>query len=134
MKNTLLLLMVICATNKVSAQSCDFLIPKEERLCPKSKERIYVVPGQGILRHIKCPQNKGGDMFILSDNTESAYGCLLNSAYDLGQRKMKVHSVGPNFISIKTSEALYTYYFKLKSWATLKKMDPGLSTGNREDP
>jgi hypothetical protein len=134
MKNIFLLSVMICITTWANAQSCDFLIPEEGRFCPKSKERLYVIPGEGILRHIKCPKNKGGDIFILSSNTESTHGCLLNKDYDLGKERMRIESAGPKFFIVKTPSAKYKYDFKLKSWTTLKKMDPGLSTGNREDP
>ena len=134
MKNTLLLLMIICATNKVSAQSCDFLIPRIEHLCQKSKKRLYVIPGQGILHHIRCPKNMGGNIFVLSNNTESLYGCLLNKSYDLGNKKMRVKSTGTKFFTVKTAGVKYKYDFLLRSWTVLKKLETGLSTGNREDP
>lgn len=134
MKNIFLLSVMICITTWANAQSCDFLIPEEGRFCPKSKERLYVIPGEGILRHIKCPKNKGGDIFILSSNTEILYGCLLNKDYDLGTKKMRVKSTGPKFFTVKAGSVKYKYDFRFKSWTVLKKMDPGLSTGNREDP
>jgi len=95
---------------------------------------MYVIIGQGILRHINCPKSKGGDIFILANNAESSYGCLLNNDYDLGKEKMKIESAGPDFFIVKTSNAKYKYDFNLKSWTTLKKTDPGWSTGSREDP
>ena len=136
MKNLALIALFFATVQSSIGQDCDFSLETVGNICIKAERRLYVVPNVGTIHHIRCRKSSGGDVFVLANNSQSMYGCLLNGTYKFASTKMKIESVGSDFFIVKAvgMNIKYKYDFRFNSWTTLSKKPPGWSTGNREDP
>lgn len=109
-------------------------VQKIDQLCAKSKRFLYPIVGTGYLLHMKCKPASENDFFIMLDSVDANSGILLNNAYKLTEKKLKVTSFGEHFFKVHSrgTAIYYKYDFTLDSWTIMETKPSNWRTSDRE--
>ena len=96
--------------------------------CKNKKIEFHRILSVGYLVHCECKTNNRKMSRLFQVNTESdSLGTWINQEYQMSGSKLKVKSVGTDFVVVKVvgKSDTYRYSLKTKSWSLIRKVTSG---------